>query len=230
MQSSLVVCNDAVKSYGFRKVSAIFCTLDHDTLGVALPLSSTMTVESRPDFAANGRQTPMKIWLWYASKGCYRFWQLYSDFLRRWNPCKKPPVTREILSATNAQRRYHKKISLLMQGPCDAYGWYLNLDRSPCSRRENSTSSHQEHPRLRGEDFKSYIYTRPIPLLAYTLFYFLPGDTENNRLLSLGASPSPKFFHITISLLGQKCNDFVDFYLKFLLCISKNNPFCSSFL
>lgn len=67
MQSSLVVCNDAVKSYGFRKVSAIFCTLDHDTLGVALPLSSTMTVESRPDFAANGCQTPMKIWLWYAS-------------------------------------------------------------------------------------------------------------------------------------------------------------------
>ena len=138
-----------------------------------------------------------------------------------------------------------------MQGPCDAYGWYFDLDRSPCPCRENSTSSHQEHlrlygegcclcsivinqvedhPRLRGDDFKSYIYTRPIPLLAYTLFYFLPGDTENNRLLSLGASPSPKFFHITISLLGQKCNDFVDFYLKFLLCISKNNPFCSSFL
>lgn len=110
-----------------------------------------MTVESRPDFAANGRQTPMKIWLWYASKGCYRFWQLYSDFLRRWNPCKKPPVTREILSATNAQRRYHKKISLLMQGPCDAYGWYFDLDRSPCPRRENSTSSHQEHLRLCGE-------------------------------------------------------------------------------
>lgn len=138
-----------------------------------------------------------------------------------------------------------------MQGPCNAYGWYFDLDRSPCPRRENSTSSHQEHLRLRGEDsisafqstaiegspplargrhFKSYIYTRPIPLLAYTRFYFLPGDTENNRLLSLGASPSPKFFHITISLLGQKCNDFVDFYLKFLLCISKNNPFCSSFL
>ena len=190
MQSSLVVCNDAVKSYGFRKVSAIFCTLDHDTLDVALPLSSTMTVESRPDFAANGRQTPMKIWLWYASKGCYRFWQLYSDFLRRWNPCKKPPVTREILSATNAQKRYHKKISLLMQGPCDAYGWYFDLDRSPCPRRENSTSSHQKHLRLCGEDcclcsivinqvgsppptrgrhFKSYTYTPPIPFLAYIL-------------------------------------------------------------
>ena len=58
-------------------------------------------------------------------------------------------------------------------------------------------------PLARGRHFKSYIYTRPLPFLAYTLFYFLPGDTENNRLLSLGASPSPKFFHITISLLGN---------------------------
>lgn len=39
-----------------------------------------------------------------------------------------------------------------MQGPCDAYGWYFDLDRSPCPRRENSTSSHQEHLRLCGED------------------------------------------------------------------------------
>lgn len=39
-----------------------------------------------------------------------------------------------------------------MQGPCNAYGWYFDLDRSPCPRRENSTSSHQEHPRLCGED------------------------------------------------------------------------------
>ena len=204
-----------------------------------------MTVESRPDFAANGRQTPMKIWLWYASKGCYRFWQLYSDFLRRWNPCKKPPVTREILSATNAQKRYHKKISLLMQGPCDAYGWYFDLDRSPCPRRENSTSSHQEHLRLcgegrlkartilptigspplaRGRHFKSYIYTRSLPTSSFTLFLV---TQENDSPLSFSASP--KFFHTTISLLAQKCNCFVYFYQEFSYVSPKTIPFVPLF-